>query len=98
MRRGQADEDHGVDGGVKQRRGTGAAAEVAGELRRLLATLHETTKERFTEVRLDAGNRGEVTREVGGVEFHRKVTNTATGWRCSGEKLLEPGGVFWREK
>ena len=69
MRRGQADEDHGVDGGVMQRRGTGAAAEVAGELRVVAALLHKKRKGEASEKRQGAGNieeESEGRRDVGG--------------------------------
>ena len=43
-------------------------------------------------MRQNAGNRGEVTREVGGVEVHRKRARTAAERLRSGEEFREPGG------
>ena len=82
MRRGQADEDHGVDGGVMQRRGTGAAAEVAGELRRLLATLHKNDRERGLGMRQDAGEVEEETVVREGVGGDRNQAETVAVWRA----------------
>ena len=87
----------GVDGDVLQRRGTGVAAEDAGELRVAAASLHQKRKGEALRKRQSAGNvkeEAEGRKDVGGDQIEAETVAEMAAQASNGDS---PGARFGEE-